>query len=84
MLVKATTPFHRMNINTSTPPKTLTGEEKIAKPGSMTSTDPLVTATKGRSRAGTTKGTIQSPANLKGEHNLRNNASKASSKSSAT
>ena len=82
--MKAATTFHRMNSNTSTPPETLTEEEKIARPGSMTPTDPLVMATTGRGRAGTTKATIQSLANLKGEHNLGYNVLEASNKSSAT
>ena len=63
---EAITPLHGMNNNTSAPPETLAEEEKIVRLRSMTLADLLVTATTGRRRAGTTKATIQSPANLKG------------------
>ena len=84
MPVKATTPFQGMNSNTSVPPEMLTEKEKITRPGRMTPTDPLVMATMGRRRAGTVKATIQSPSNLKREHNLGNNVLEGSNMSSAT
>ena len=84
MPMKAAIPFNKRSSNTSETPWTSAKEEKIVRLGSITPTDPLVTATTGRRRAGTRKATIQSPANLKGEHNLGNNILKASNKSSAT
>ena len=82
--MKAAIPFHTRSNNTLETPWMLAKEEKIARLGNMTLTDPLVMVMGGRRKAGTTKVTIQSSANLKGEHNLGNSVSEASSKSLAT
>ena len=83
-LEKAAIPIHRRSNNTSAPPETMMVEEKIVGPGGTTPIDPLMMVAMGRRKTGMKKAIIQSPANLKKGHSLRNSVSGASNKSLAT
>ena len=84
MPVKAVIPFHGRNNNTSTPPETLTEEEKIVGPGGMICTYPPEMVTMRGCLAGTTE-VISQPLISRGRgNNLGSSGSRTSNKSLAT
>ena len=84
MPMKVAIPFHRRSSNTSTPPETLTEEEKIIGPGSMIPTYPLEMVAMRGCLAGTTEVMSQPLINRGRGSNLGSNGSKTSNKSSTT
>ena len=84
MPVKAAIPFHRRNNNTSTPPETLTEEEKIAGPGGMIPTYPSKMVAMRGGLEGTTE-VMSQPLISRGRgNNLGSSGSRTSNKSLAT